>query len=98
VDATTKTAQIRLTRLSPAFWRFTFDNPPLNLMGPEFVLEFRENMTALETDEQVKVVAFDSAVEGFFLNLSDFLARIEDLMRIPQGPTGLEAWPEYACA
>jgi enoyl-CoA hydratase/carnithine racemase len=94
VNATTKTAQIRLTRASPAYWRVTFDNPPLNLMGPDFVLEFREIMTALETDEQVKVVVFDSAVEGFFLNHSDFLARIEDLTRIPQGPTGLEAWPD----
>jgi enoyl-CoA hydratase/carnithine racemase len=94
VNATTKTAQIRLTRPSPAYWRVTFDNPPLNLMGPDFVLEFREIMTAFETDEQVKVVVFDSAVEGFFLNHSDFLARIEDLTRIPQGPTGLEAWPD----
>ena len=66
MNTTTKTAQIRLTRSSAAFWRVTFDNPPLNLMGPEFVLEFREIMTALETDEQVKVVVFDSAVEGFF--------------------------------
>jgi len=94
VNSTTKTAQLRVTRSSPAYWRITFDNPPLNLMGPEFVLEFRETMAALETDEQVKVVVFDSAVEGFFLNHSDFLAKFEDLTRIPQGPTGLEAWPD----
>ena len=94
MNTTTKTAQIRLTRSSPAYWRITFDNPPLNLLGPEFVLEFREIMTAIETDEQVKVVVFDSAVEGFFLNHSDFLAKFEDLTGIPQGPTGLEAWPD----
>ena len=47
MNAITKTAQIRLTRSSPACWRITFDNPPLNLMGPEFVLEFREIMTEL---------------------------------------------------
>jgi enoyl-CoA hydratase/carnithine racemase len=94
VSATTKTAQIRLTQLSPAYWRITFDNPPLNLMGPEFVLEFRDIMTALETDEQVKVVVFESAVEAFFLNHSDFLAGLEELTSIPQGPTGLEAWPD----
>ena len=51
-------------------------------------------MTAIETDEQVKVVVFESAVEGFFLNHSDFLAKLEDLTNIPQGPTGLEAWPD----
>jgi enoyl-CoA hydratase/carnithine racemase len=94
VNARTKLSQIRLTRPSPGYWRVTFDNPPLNLMGPEFVLEFREIVTALEADEQVTVVVFDSAVEGFFFNHSDFLAKLEDLTSIPQGPTGLEAWPD----
>ena len=94
MNATTKTAQIRLSRSSPAYWRITFDNPPLNVMGPQFVQEFREIMAAIEDDEQVKVVVFDSAVEGFFLNHSDFLANFEDLKRIPPGPTGLEAWPD----
>jgi enoyl-CoA hydratase/carnithine racemase len=87
-------AQIKLTRSSPRYWRVTFDNPPLNLMGPEFVLEFREIITALETDEELRVVVFDSAVEGFFLNHSDFNAKLKDLTDIPQGPTGLEAWPD----
>jgi enoyl-CoA hydratase/carnithine racemase len=94
VNATPKTAQIRLSRSSPAYWRITFDNPPLNVMGPQFVQEFREIMTAIEDDEQVKVVVFDSAVEGFFLNHSDFLANFEELKGIPPGPTGLEAWPD----
>ena len=91
---TTKTAQIQVNRSSPACWRITFNNPPLNLMGPQFVQEFRTIMTAIENDEQVKVVVFDSAVEGFFLNHSDFLANFDDLKSIPQGPTGLEAWPD----
>jgi enoyl-CoA hydratase/carnithine racemase len=51
-------------------------------------------MTAIETDEELKIVVFDSAVEGFFLNHSDFLAKLEDLTSLPQGPTGLEAWPD----
>ncbi len=94
MNAKTTTAQIRLNRVSPAYWRITFNNPPLNVMGPQFVQEFREVVTAIEDDEQVKVVVFDSAVEGFFLNHSDFLANFEDLKRIPPGPTGLEAWPD----
>src|SRR2546421_7633243 len=63
-------------------------------MGPEFVLQIREIVTELENDERVKVVVFESAVDGFFLNHSDFLAKFEDLTSIPQGPTGLEAWPD----
>lgn len=91
---TTKSPQIRLSKSSAAYWRVTFDNPPLNLMGPQFVVEMREIMTAIETDEHLKVVVFDSAVEGFFLNHSDFTVKMEELTSLPQGPTGLEAWPD----
>jgi enoyl-CoA hydratase/carnithine racemase len=94
MSSTDTSTQIRLTRTSPSYWRVTFDNPPLNLMGAAFVLQFREIVSLIESDERVKVVLFDSAVEGFFLNHSDFLAKIEDLTGIPQGPTGLEAWPD----
>src|SRR6202050_5490515 len=90
----TKTEQIHVTHKSPSYWRVIFDNPPLNLMGPEFVLQFRKIMNEIENDEQVRVVVFESAVDGFFLNHSDFLAKLEDLTDIPQGPTGLEAWPD----
>jgi enoyl-CoA hydratase/carnithine racemase len=94
MDSPTKSAQIRVDRDSSEFWRIVIDNPPLNLMGPEFVLQFRDIITMLENDERVKVVSFESAVDGFFLNHSDFLAKLEDLTNIPQGPTGLEAWPD----
>ena len=94
MNSTSKVAQVRLIRQSPAYWRVVFDHPPLNLMGPEFVVQFKEIMAELETNEQVKVVVFESAIEGFFLNHSDFLAKLEDLTGLPQGPTGLEAWPD----
>jgi len=92
--SSTKTRQVQLTRLSPTYWRVTFDNPPLNIFGPEGILEMKEIITALEADEYAKVVVFDSAVEGFFLNHSDFLGRFEDVTSLPAGPTGLEAWPD----
>ena len=94
MQTTVHSTQIRLTRKSPSYCRVIFDNPPLNLMGPPFVREFREIMAELDADDQVKVVVFESAVEGVFLNHSDFLASFDDLMSIPQGPTGLEAWPD----
>jgi enoyl-CoA hydratase/carnithine racemase len=94
MNTTSTNTQVRLTRVTPSRWRVTLDNPPLNLMGPELVLQLREIVTALEADDDVKVVTFESAVDGFFLNHSDFLAKLEDLTSIPQGPTGLEAWPD----
>src|ERR1700750_2434981 len=94
VPSATTAAQVRLNRITPSHCRVVLDNPPLNLMGPEFVLQIREIVTALENDDRVKVVIFESVVDGFFLNHSDFLAKFEDLTNIPQGPTGLEAWPD----
>jgi len=94
MHAKTEKAQIRLTRISSAHWRITFDNPPLSVMSPQFVREFRDIITDIEADQEVRVLVFESAVEGFFLNHSDFNADMKDLTSMPQGPTGLEAWPD----
>jgi enoyl-CoA hydratase/carnithine racemase len=87
--------QIRLARRSPAYWRVTIDNPPINVMGPEMVREFQKLMDALEADELVRVVVFDSAVDDYFLNHSDFTAKLEELTALPPGPTGLPPWPDF---
>src|SRR5467141_2916948 len=92
--AATKAAEIRLARRSPTYWRVTFDHPPLNIFGPETIPQLNEVIAALETDERVKVVVFDSAVEGFFLTHYDFLARLEDSTRLSPGPTGLHPLPD----
>ena len=94
-SALTKSTQIRVERRSPAYWRVTFDNPPINVMGPEMVREFQEVIGALEADEHVRVVVFDSAVDDYFLNHSDFEAKLEDLTALPAGPTGLPPWPDF---
>src|SRR6204780_2933821 len=94
-SALTKPAQIRVSRRSPAYWRVTIDNPPINVMGPEMVWEFQEVIGALEADEQVRVGVFDSAVDDYFLNHSDFTAKLEDLTSMPEGPTGLQPWPDF---
>lgn len=95
MDAKTAAMQIRLNRRSPTYWRVTIDNPPLNVMGPEMVRQFQETLTAIEADDSLRVVVFDSAVDGFFLNHSDFMARLEDLTSLPPGPTGLPPWPDF---
>src|SRR5213083_1742442 len=92
--AATKTREIRLAKRSPEYWRVTFDHPPLNIFGPEMLPQVGGILRAIETDEQVKVVVFDSAVEGFFLIHLDFLAKLDDLAHLPPGPTGLHPWPE----
>jgi enoyl-CoA hydratase/carnithine racemase len=86
--------QIHLERHSPALWRVTFDNPPLNIFGPETMPELNAIVSALETDPDVKVVVFDSAVEGFFITHYNFLADPEETLGLPPGPTGLQQLPD----
>ena len=88
------TEQIRLERHSPALWRVTFDHPPLNIFGPAALPQLNAIVTALETDPDVKVAVFDSAVEGYFITHYDFLAKPEETLGLPPGPTGLQQLPD----
>ena len=63
MNSTATIEQIHVTRRSPSYWRVIFDNPPLNLMGPEFVLRFREIMTEIENDLGV-VTGHSGAVDS----------------------------------
>jgi enoyl-CoA hydratase/carnithine racemase len=86
--------EIRLARVSPEYWRVTFDLPPLNIFGPANIPQLEEIVSSLETNARVKVVVFDSAIEGFFLTHYDFLAKPEESAKFPPGRTGLQALPD----
>jgi enoyl-CoA hydratase/carnithine racemase len=86
--------QIQLERRSAHYWRVTLNHPPLNIFGPETIPQLEEVINSLENDPNVKVVVFDSAVEGFFLTHYDFLAKLEDSTSRPPGPTGLQPLPD----
>ena len=86
--------QIRLERISPLYWRVTFDHPPLNIFGYETIPQLDEIIRLIERDQDLKVVVFDSAVEGFFLTHFDFLGKPEDLPALPPGATGLQPLPD----
>jgi enoyl-CoA hydratase/carnithine racemase len=86
--------EIRLVRLTNAYWRVTFSLPPLNIFGPANIPQLEAVISALEGDEDVKVVVFDSDVPGFFLTHYDFLAKPEDSAKFPPGPTGLQPLPD----
>jgi enoyl-CoA hydratase/carnithine racemase len=86
--------QIRLQRRSPSYWRVTFDLPPLNIFGPGEIPQLEAIVEAIESDDQVKVVVFDSSIEGVFLTHYDFLAKPEDSKNLPLGQTGLQPLPD----
>jgi len=87
-------SKITVTKQSEAYWRVTFDISPLNIFGPANIPELEGVVSALESDDQVKVVVFDSAIDGFFLTHYDFLAPLEDSAKFPLGKTGLQALPD----
>src|SRR6202795_4648846 len=86
--------EVHIERLTPAYWRITFDIPPFNIFGPETILQLNEAITQLERDPQVKVVVFDSAVPGFFLTHYDFVPPLSATTDIAPGVTGLPAIPD----
>lgn len=85
---------IFLTRESLALWRVTLNNPPVNIFGPKTIPQLNEIISAIESDEQLKVVIFDSAIDGFFMTHYDFLSDPAETTGLPPGPTGLLPLPD----
>jgi enoyl-CoA hydratase/carnithine racemase len=94
MSETSSNAEIRLTRHSDTYWRVSFDIRPLNIFGPTNIPQFEQVVSSIEADDRVKVVVFDSAIEGFFLTHYNFLAKLEDSTKFPPGRTGLQPLPD----
>ncbi len=77
---TTPASPVRVRQHSPAYWRVTFDNPPINMYGAGVLAGLRSVVDRLEAGPGVKVVVFDSADPDFFISRI-FISHI-DLMRV----------------
>jgi enoyl-CoA hydratase/carnithine racemase len=77
-------------RSQPRVWNVTFDNPPVNRVDPEMILELQALVDQLEHDADVSVVVFDSANVDHFLGPYD-MSRAADTPSTP-GLTGLPPW------
>lgn len=82
---------LRVTEESPTFWRVTFDNPPVNVIGPPMMRDLKDLLTELEHNHTVNVVVFDSADPDFFLAHYDLDAEPAAAEALPS-PTGYAAW------
>jgi enoyl-CoA hydratase/carnithine racemase len=85
--------KLRITHHSPAYWRATFDNPPLNLLDPEVGFELRELIYQMETSKELKVIVFDSADTDFYIGHVDIVRAIEFPTAVD--PTGLRILPDF---
>ncbi|WP_164902039.1 enoyl-CoA hydratase/isomerase family protein [Rhizobium leguminosarum] len=87
-------AQIKVAKRTPAYWRVTLDNPPFNIFGPETIPQMEKVVAEIESDPNLRVVVFDSAVPGFFLTHYNFTPPLAESTGLPSGPTGLHPLPD----
>ena len=59
--------QFSLSRRSGAYWRVTFDHPPINLLDDNTVPELERLLDLAEAEPDLKVIVFDSANPDFFI-------------------------------
>lgn len=63
--------KIYTEQYSPAYWRVTIDNPPINIFDQEMSNELQALLNKLEADEAVKIVVFESANPNYFVAPDD---------------------------
>jgi enoyl-CoA hydratase/carnithine racemase len=72
------TAPITTTKVTPAYWRATFSNPPFNLETNEWFESFFGLVDDIENDPDVKVVVFDSSAPDFWMAHFDTLNPVNE--------------------
>jgi enoyl-CoA hydratase/carnithine racemase len=83
---------LKIERRSAAYWRVTFDHPPINTITATTVTELSELVELIERDTQLNVIVFDSANPDFFLAHYDTENNPRKTTALPPGPTGMHPW------
>lgn len=81
----TPSTLIRVDKRTPRLWRITIANPPFNLIVPELVSALHAVVVDIERDPELRVVVFDSSIEGYFINHFD-LGKAQDFPMLPGNP------------
>ncbi|MYS21846.1 Enoyl-CoA hydratase/carnithine racemase [Streptomyces sp. DvalAA-14] len=81
-------AQVKINKPSPSLWRVSFDNPSINLIGSQMVVELRSLVEAAEADPDVTVILFESANPDYFLAHWDLADDGAPQEALPAGTTG----------
>ena len=83
---------LTVAKHSSAYWRVTFNNPPINLYDQQLVEHLQALTEQLENDDEVNIVVFDSADPNYFIAHIDLTGI--DKFSLEPGPTGLAPWPD----
>jgi len=80
-------AQFAIRPVTMNYWRVTYNHPPVNLANRETVLELQSVMDRIESDNDLRVVVFDSANPEYYFARYDLAQAPETMVRT--GRTGL---------
>ncbi len=79
-------------RVSPQYWRVTFDHGPINAVTADTVTELSRLVDEIEGDADLTVVVFTSRNPDFFLAHYDTEGDPAKTVSMPPGPTGMHPW------
>jgi enoyl-CoA hydratase/carnithine racemase len=82
-----------VNKVTPEYWKATFNNPPINLLNIEVFGELCELLDQIEADQDLKVIVFDSANPDFFIAHYDIASNFK-----PSDGAGshrIDEWPSF---
>jgi enoyl-CoA hydratase/carnithine racemase len=85
-------SHLAVERVTPQFWRVTFDHGPINTITADTVAELSRLVDAIEQDDDLTVVVFTSRNPEFFLAHYDTQGDPAKTVSMPPGPTGMHPW------
>jgi enoyl-CoA hydratase/carnithine racemase len=87
------TNRLTISAVTPAYWRVTIENPPINLYDPEMFAELNVLMDRIDADAELKVVVFESANPDYFIAHYDL--QRGDVVPDQPGAAEFSAWPRF---
>jgi len=81
-------APLRVTEVTPAYWRITFDYPPFNVADGTMFEALQGLLARMDADSMLRVVVFESANRDFYLSHFDLTGKLGNVMTAV-GPSGL---------
>jgi enoyl-CoA hydratase/carnithine racemase len=88
----TATPHFSVERVTPQYWRVTFDHGPINTITADTVAELSLLVDEIERDEELTVVVFTSGNREYFLAHYDTESDPAKTVSMPPGPTGMHPW------
>ncbi|MEU4294081.1 hypothetical protein AB0E63_38170 [Kribbella sp. NPDC026596] len=88
----TNNPHLAVERITPQYWRVTFDHGPINTITAQTVEELSQLVGEIERDADLTVVVFTSSNREFFLAHYDTEGDPARTVSMPPGPTGMHPW------